>query len=73
MAAKKKRNGPRLLTIKEANKLARGKVIVRPDALNPRDTSVWYVSDGNDVGSEIQYPMTRRRWLAFLKTWVEES
>ena len=53
------------LTIQQANRLARGKVRVSVD---PVDPSLWRVEDAE--ATEAHEPMTRDQWVAFLKTWV---
>ena len=54
-----------LLTIPEANRLAAGQVCVSADTIDP---SLWRV--GDDEATEVHEPMTRDRWVAFLKDWA---
>jgi len=53
------------LTIREANRLARGTVRVSTDHV---DASLWRVED--DGATEAHEPMTRDEWVAFLKDWA---
>ena len=53
----------RPLTIREANRLARGRAKVGVD---PEDARLWQVERPGSV--EAHEPMTREAWLAFLKT-----
>jgi len=53
------------LTIREANRLAAGRVHVSPDPIEP---TLWRVEDDESV--EAHEPMTRDRWVAFLKEWA---
>ena len=53
------------LTIAEANNIARGKVRVSVD---PVDPALWRVED--DQATEAHEPMTRDEWVAFLKDWA---
>jgi len=53
------------LSIRQANRLAAGRVHVSPDAIDP---SPWRVED--DEATEVHEPMTRDRWVAFLKDWA---
>ena len=59
------RREDKLLTIREANRLAVGHVRVSPDMIDP---SLWRVED--DQAVEVHEPMTRDRWVAFLKDWT---
>ena len=53
------------LSIREANRLARGTVRVSADPIDP---SLWRVED--DDATEAHEPMTRDQWVAFLRTWA---
>ena len=53
------------LTIEQANRLARGKVRVSADPIDPM---LWRVED--DEATEVHEPMTRDQWVAFLKDWA---
>jgi len=53
----------KVLTIREANRLARGRATVTVD---PEDGRLWQVERPGSV--EAHEPMTREAWLAFLKT-----
>jgi len=53
----------RPLTVREANRLARGRAKVSVD---PEDARLWRVQRPGSV--EAHEPMTRERWLAFLDT-----
>ena len=53
------------LTIREANRIAAGRVHVSAD---PVDTSLWRVED--DEAVETHEPMTRDQWVAFLNDWA---
>ena len=59
------RRDDRSLTIREANRLARGTVRVSTD---PVDASLWRVED--DEATESHEPMTRDGWVEFLKNWA---
>jgi hypothetical protein len=61
-AAQKAQHGAwRPLTVREANRLARGRAKVTVD---PEDGHLWQVERPGSV--EAHEPMTRERWLAFL-------
>ena len=53
------------LSIRDANRLARGIVRVSAD---PIDLSLWRVED--DEAVQAHEPMTASAWLAFLKDWA---
>ena len=53
------------LTIRQANRIADGRVHVSADTIDP---SLWRVED--DEATEAHEPMTRDRWVAFLKDWA---
>jgi len=53
------------LTIHEGNRIAAGRVRVSADTIDP---SLWRVED--DEAAEVHEPMTRDRWVAFLKDWA---
>ena len=53
------------LSIRQANRIATGRVRVSPDAIDP---SLWRVED--DEATEVHEPMTASEWLAFLKDWA---
>ena len=55
----------RALTAEQANRLARGKVRVPADPIDP---SLWRIKD--DKATEVHEPMTASAWLAFLKDWA---
>jgi len=55
----------RPLTIRQANRVAAGRVRVSAD---PIDATLWRVED--DEATEVYEPMTRDRWVAFLKDWA---
>jgi len=60
------------LTIEQVNRLARGKVRVSADPIDP---SLWpaYRSGRrveDDEATEAREPMTASAWLAFLKDWA---
>jgi formylmethanofuran dehydrogenase subunit E len=54
-----------VLTIREANRLARGRAKVSTD---PEDARLWRVERPGSV--QVHEPMTREAWLAFLETGV---
>ena len=57
---------PRNLTIEQARRLAKGRVRVHCDAIDP---TLWRISlPGNPRCAEVHAPMTRAEWLAFLAT-----
>jgi len=53
------------LSIRQANRLAAGRVHVSADTIDP---SLWRVED--DEATEVHEPMTRDQWVAFLKDWA---
>ena len=53
------------LSIRQANRRAAGRVRVSADPIDP---SLWRVED--DEATEVHEPMTRDRWVAFLKDWA---
>ncbi len=53
------------LSIRDANRLARGTVRVSADRVDP---SLWRVED--DQAVEAHEPMTASEWLAFLNDWA---
>jgi hypothetical protein len=53
------------LTIRQANRIADGRVHVSADTIDP---SLWRVED--DQAAEVHEPMTRDRRVAFLKDWA---
>jgi histone H3/H4 len=53
----------KVLTIREANRLARGRARV---TVNPEDGRLWQVQRPGSV--QAHEPMTREAWLEFLKT-----
>jgi len=53
------------LSIRQANRLAAGRVYVSAD---PIDAALWRVEDNE--ATEAHEPMTASEWLAFLKTWA---
>ena len=53
------------LTIREANRLAAGRVRVSADPIDP---TLWRVED--DEATEAHEPMTASAWLAFLNEWA---
>ena len=55
----------RSLSIRQANRLARGRVRVSADPIDP---SLWRVED--DEATETHEPMTASAWLAFLNDWA---
>ncbi len=55
----------RPLSVRQANRIARGTVRVSADPIDP---SLWRVEDGEAI--EAHEPMTASEWLAFLKTWA---
>ncbi|HUT58084.1 MAG TPA: hypothetical protein VM238_14290 [Phycisphaerae bacterium] len=59
------RGSAKPLSIRQANRIAAGRVRVSTD---PIDATLWRVED--DEATEVHEPMTRDRWVAFLKTWV---
>jgi len=59
------RGSDRPLSIRQANRLAAGRVCVSTD---PIDATLWRVED--DEATEVHEPMTRDRWVAFLKDWA---
>jgi len=59
------RGSDRPLSIRQANRLAAGRVRVSADPIDP---SLWRVED--DEATEVHEPMTRDRWVAFLKDWA---
>lgn len=59
------RRDERTLTIREANRLAGGRVHVSAD---PVDPTLWRVED--DDACEVHEPMTAGAWLAFLNDWA---
>ena len=59
------RGSDKPLSIRQANRLAAGRVPVSPDAIDP---SLWRVED--DEATQVHEPMTCDRWVAFLKDWA---
>ena len=59
------RGSAKPLSIRQANRIAAGRVHVSADTIDP---SLWRVED--DEASEVHEPMTRDRWVAFLKDWA---
>ena len=59
------RRSERPLSIRQANRLAAGRVRVSAD---PIDATLWRVED--DEATEVHEPMTRDRWVAFLRNWA---
>ena len=59
------RRDDRPLTIRQANSIAAGRVRVSVDPIDP---SLWPVED--DEATEAHEPMTRDKWVAFLKNWA---
>jgi len=59
------RGSAKPLSIRQANRIGAGRVRVSADTIDP---SLWRLED--DDASEVHEPMTRDRWVAFLKTWV---
>ena len=55
----------RPLSIRQANRIAAGRVHVSADPIAP---SLWRVED--DEAAEAHEPMTASAWLAFLKDWA---
>jgi len=53
------------LSIRQANRIAAGRVHVSADPIDP---SLWRVEDDGSV--EAHEPMTRDRWVVFLKDTV---
>jgi len=53
------------LSIRQANRMAAGRVHVSADPIDP---SLWRVED--DETTEAHEPMTAGAWLAFLKDWA---
>jgi len=53
------------LTIRQANRIATGRVHVSADTIDP---SLWRLED--DEAVEVHESMTRDRWVAFLKDWA---
>ncbi len=53
------------LSIRQADRIAAGRVHVSADPIDP---SLWRVED--DEATEAHEPMTASEWLAFLKTWA---
>jgi len=53
------------LSIRQANRIAAGRVHVSADTIDP---SLWRVED--DQATEVHEPMTASEWLAFLKNWA---
>ena len=59
-------SGERPLSIRQANRIAAGRVHVSTDPIDP---SLWRVED--DEATEAHEPMTRDEWVAFLKDWAQ--
>ncbi|MGB2820420.1 MAG: hypothetical protein WBF17_05530 [Phycisphaerae bacterium] len=59
------RPSDRPLSIRQANRLPAGQVRVSTDTIDP---SLWRVE--GDEATEVHEPMTRDRWVAFLKDWA---
>ena len=59
------RRDDRPLTIRQANRIAAGRVRV---SIDPIDPALWRVED--DEATEAHEPMTRNEWVAFLKNWA---
>ena len=57
----------RPLTVREANRLARGRAKVSVD---PEDARLWRVERDGGQSVQAHEPMTREAWLAFLETGV---
>ena len=53
------------LSIRDANRLARGVIRVSADSVDP---SLWRVEDGQAI--QAHEPMTASEWLAFLNDWA---
>jgi len=53
------------LSIRQANRIAAGRVHVSADTIDP---SLWRVED--DEATEVHEPMTRDQWVAFLNDWA---
>ena len=53
------------LSIRQANRIAAGRVHVSADTIDP---SLWRVED--DEATEVHEPMTASAWLAFLNDWA---
>ena len=59
------RGSDRPLSIRQANRLAAGRVRVSADPIDP---SLWRV--GDEHATEAHEPMTASAWLAFLNDWA---
>ena len=59
------RGSDKPLSIRQANRIAAGRVHVSTDAIDP---SLWRVED--DEATEVHEPMTRDQWVAFLRNWA---
>jgi len=59
------RGNDRPLSIREANRIAAGRVHV---LIDPIDATLWRVED--DEATEVHEPMTASTWLAFLNDWA---
>ena len=55
----------RPLSIRQANRIAAGRVHVSTDPIDP---SLWQVE--GDEATEAHEPMTASAWLAFLENWA---